>query len=403
MTEPPPSFDVHPRIIPYLTAGRANWTDPAIREGDQKLIRGWCRKVPIVGIYDYYYGSGFISPRIFTGLSEASLKFAHQAGVRAFYAEIYSTWSLDGPKAYVASQLLWDVRQNAETLVDDFCRGLFGKAAAPMRAYFRFLEQRWMSRPSGSNVMWQGFFDPAQLEIWTPAVCAEARRLLAQAETASSGEDETIRQRVRLFSDGFRQTELWSALYHGEKSLRSLAEVERYTDAQAELERLNREVILPNPLHRAVIAFDERAGHLPGGAAVGAVLRLSDQPQSQATLQRLASASASAEVKSAARAALALRSHPERAVQRLTNPGFEPGPEKASAAAERAVPPGWGVWFRPGTPGQGESVPAAARSGKCGFVLRGAEAGCVLQSRAGPAGGEVPGGRLRARQALPPG
>jgi hypothetical protein len=48
VTEPPPSFDVHPRIIPYLTAGRANWTDPAIRERDQKLIRGWCRKVPVV-------------------------------------------------------------------------------------------------------------------------------------------------------------------------------------------------------------------------------------------------------------------------------------------------------------------------------------------------------------------
>ena len=113
VTEPPPTFKVHSRVIPYLTAGRANWTDPAIREGDQKLIRQWCAKVPVVGIYDYYYGAGFISPRIFTSLTDASLKFAHQQGVRAFYAEIYSTWSLDGPKAYVASQLLWNVNQKA--------------------------------------------------------------------------------------------------------------------------------------------------------------------------------------------------------------------------------------------------------------------------------------------------
>jgi len=381
VTEPPPTFDVHPQIIPYLTAGRANWTDPAIREGDQKLILGWCRKVPIVGIYDYYYGSGFVSPRIFTGLSEASLQFAHRAGVRAFYAEIYSTWSLDGPKAYVASQLLWDVNQSAETLVDDFCRGLFGKAAAPMREYFRFLEQRWMSRPGGSTVMWQGFFDPAQLELWTPTVCADARRLLAQAEAAASGEEETIRQRVRLFSDGFRQAELWSVLYHGEKSLRSLADVERYSEAQVQLERIHREVILPNPLHRAVIPFEQRARSLPGGGLAGALLRLSEEPHAQAILERLASASASGEVKSAARAALVLRSHPERAVQRLANPSFEAGAEKASAAVpKRAAPPGWGVWFRPGTPGEGESMPEAARSGKCGFVLRGAEASCVLQS-----------------------
>lgn len=381
VTEPPPTFDVHPRIIPYLTAGRANWTDPAIREGDQKLIRGWCRKVPVVGIYDYYYGSGFISPRIFTRLSEASLKFAHQTGVRAFYAEIYSTWSLDGPKAYVASQLLWNVNQSAESLVDDFCQGLFGKAAAPMRAYFRFLEQQWMSRPSGSTVMWHGFFDPAQLDLWPPAACAEARRLLAQAEAAAANEEDAVRQRVTLYSDGFRQTELRSTMYHGGKSLRTLADLERFGDAQVQLERLNREVVQPNPLHRAVIAFEDRARGLPGASLAGALLRLADQPDAQAALERLASTATSAEVKSAARVALVLRLQPERVVQCLANPGFEPTADKAPAGAvKRDAPHGWGVWFRPGTPGEGRADAKAARSGKCGFVLRGAEASCALQS-----------------------
>jgi hypothetical protein len=73
--------------------------------------------------------------------------------------------------------------------------------------------------------MWQGMFEPAQLEIWTPATCAEARGLLAQAAVAAAREEEPVRQRVRLFGDGFRQTELWSAFYHGEKSLRSLDEL----------------------------------------------------------------------------------------------------------------------------------------------------------------------------------
>lgn len=381
VTEPPPAFDVLPKIIPFLTAGRANWTDPAIRDGDQKLIRGWCRKVPIVGIYDYYYGSGFVSPRIFTHLTEESLKFAHRTGVRAFYAEIYSTWSLDGPKAYVTSQLLWDVNLSADALVDDFCRGLFGKAADPMRAFFRFLEARWMSRPGGSNVMWQGFFDPTQLELWPPDACAEARRLLADAEKAAAGEEDLVRQRVKLYSDGFRQTELWSALYHGEKSLRSADDLARYSTALAELDRFDRQVVLPNPLHRAVILFTERARRPPGHALAAAVLRLSDQPQSQALLGRLASDSPSPEAKAAARAVLALRSHPDRVLQPLANPGFEPdSPQATTAAPGTSAPHGWGVWFRPGTPGKGQASADAARSGKLGFLLRGAEAGCVLQS-----------------------
>jgi len=375
VTEPPPTFAVHPRVIPYLTAGRANWTDPAIREGDQQLIRQWCAKVPVVGIYDYYYGAGFISPRIFTGLSEASLKFAHQQGVRAFYAEIYSTWSLDGPKAYVASQLLWNVNQRAETLVGEFCRDLFGRAAQPMRRYFRFLEERWLARPSGSTVMWAGFFDIRQLDLWPPEVCHQARAILDEAQQAAEGEEQPVRQRVRLYSDGFRQTELWSALYFGDKALASVADVERYVAARTELTRLQQDVIQPQALHRAPIAFEQRARNLPR-AAVGAVLRIADQAEAEGVLQRLLEPALPADVRQAAQTALFLREKSSTAQQRLANPGFEPEAGKTPGK----LPPGWGVWFRPGTPGRAEWTTAAARSGTHGLILRGAVASCALQT-----------------------
>jgi len=383
VTEPPPTFDVSPRVIPYLTAGRANWTDPAIREGDQRLIRGWCDKVPIVGIYDYYYGSGFISPRIFTGLTEESLKFAHRTGVRAFYAEIYSTWSLDGPKAWVASQMLWDVNQSAAELVDDFCCGLFGEAAPAMREYFQFLEQRWMSRPSGSTVMWAGFFDPSQLELWPPSVCARARALLEQAEKAAADDSEVVQKRVKLYSEGFRQTELWSTVYHGERNLRSVADVQRFLDSQAELDRFNREVVKANPLHAAPIPFEQRARNLPGGSVLSALLRLAGQPGAEATLRRMAAESTHPDAAMVARGALAMREHPEKVVQVLTNPGFEPAADKPEAGVEgkaESRPAGWGAWFRPGTPGELDWTTRAAHSGQRGVELRGAEASCILQS-----------------------
>ncbi|NQT11313.1 MAG: DUF4838 domain-containing protein [Planctomycetes bacterium] len=383
VTEPPPTFDVSPRVIPYLTAGRANWTDPAIREGDQRLIRGWCDRVPIVGIYDYYYGSGFISPRIFTGLTEESLQFAHRVGVRAFYAEIYSTWSLDGPKAWVASQMLWDVDQSAAELVEDFCRGLFGKAAPAMREYFQFLEQTWMSRRSGSTVMWAGFFDPTQLELWPPPVCARARALLEKAEQAAADDSDVVEKRVKLYSEGFRQTELWSMVYHGEKNPVSIAAVERFLDAQSELERFNREVIGPNPLHAAPIPFEQRAGNLPGGSILGALLRLSDEPGAEAALRRMASKSSNPDAAMVARAALVMREHPEKSVQVLANPGFESAADKPEAKVDgeaKGTPPDWGAWFRPGTPGELHWTTQAAHSGQRGVELRGAEASCVLQS-----------------------
>lgn len=377
VTEPPPTFKVHPRVIPYLTAGRANWTDPAVRDGDQKLIREWCAKVPVVGIYDYYYGAGFISPRIFTKLTEASLKYAHEQGVRAFYAEIYSTWSLDGPKAYVASQLLWNVNQKADALVDECCRDLFGRAAEPMRRYFRFLEQRWLDRPSGSTVMWAGFFDIGQLELWPPDVCRQARAILEEAEKAAAGDEPIVRDRVWLYGEGFRQTELWSTVYYGSKSLDSVVDIEGFVAAKVELANLQEHIIRPNPLHRAPIAFEDRARNLPGTAVSGAILRLADQPKSESILERLAEPSQPADIALAARAALLIRKHPDTVKQRLTNPGFEP--ELAKPATGK-VAPGWSVWFRPSTPGKVDWTDKAARSGKRGMSICGAVAGCVMQS-----------------------
>ena len=368
VTEPPPTFAVNPRVIPYLTAGRANWTDPAIRAGDQKLIRGWCAKVPVVGIYDYYYGAGFVSPRIFTGLTAESLKFAHRVGVRGFYAEIYSTWSLDGPKAWVASQLLWNVNQNVRAFVDDFCRGLFGKAAAPMRDYFRFLEQRWMHRPSGSTVMWAGFFDAKQLDLWPADACARARALLTKAEQAAVNEDETVRARVRLYSDGFRQTELWSALYYGEKMLNSPAGLQRYLEAARARATLDHDVIKPSPLHRAPIAFEERSRNAPGTRVSSALLMLADQPDAEPVLKQWAAQTALPDAAAAARAALQFRSNPNLGKELLANPDFEP------------AGPRWGTWVRPDTAGKVEFSSAAARSGKAGGVIRSAAAACLMQT-----------------------
>lgn len=368
VTEPPPTFAVHPRVIPYLTAGRANWTDPAIRAGDQKLIRAWCAKVPVVGIYDYYYGSGFVSPRIFTGLTEESLKFAHRTGVRGFYAEIYSTWSLDGPKAWVASQLLWNVDQSAEELVDDFCRGLFGSAAGPMRDYFRFLEARWMQRPSGSTVMWAGFYDAKQLDLWPADVRAQARALLAKAERAAANDDEPVRKRVRLYSDGFRQTELWSALHEAEKTLNSPANLRRYLEAAHARAAWQQDVINPNPLHRAVKLFEDRSRNAPDGRVSSALLMFADAPDAEPLLKQWAGQKTNKDAAAAARTALALRNKPEFSQELLANPDFESNGTH------------WSRWVRPKTAGKIQFAAAAARSGKAGAVIRSAASACVMQT-----------------------
>ncbi len=60
-----PSFPVHPNIIPYLTNDRAQWRDKGFRQQDQDLLRRWAQAAHQLGVYDYYYGVGYVIPRFF--------------------------------------------------------------------------------------------------------------------------------------------------------------------------------------------------------------------------------------------------------------------------------------------------------------------------------------------------
>src|SRR5690625_2998591 len=270
-----PSFPVHPKVMPYLTADRSQWRDTGFQEEDRSLMARWMTAGPErVGIYDYYYGSSFVIPRIFTELTDASLKHAAEVGIDGFYGEIGAIWSLDGPKAWLASQLLWDISKDRETLLADYYQNFFGSAASPMRSFFERSEELWMEQ--GGPVFWLKFYhDFAQLELFPREVISELRGYLAEAKELA--EEGRIRDRVEFFSDGFRLTELYSDYY---------SKIKEFTMEDAELEQLEWDavvgwieqveiartaleedyetVISPHPLHRPSRRIEGRADFFPG-------------------------------------------------------------------------------------------------------------------------------------------
>jgi hypothetical protein len=108
----------------------------------------------------------------------------------------------------------------------------------------------------------------------------------------------------------------------------------------------------------------------------GRLLSLADQPGAEQMLQEIVRRDSP--LADEARAALTLREQADKIPEVLTNPGFEP--VSADPAGEKSLPPGWSVWFRPGTPGETGWTTAAACTGGYGVLVRGAEAGGLLQS-----------------------
>ncbi|HVS54485.1 MAG TPA: DUF4838 domain-containing protein [Opitutaceae bacterium] len=196
-----PRFPVAKNVVPYLTADRTQWFDPDFAAEDRALIAQWCRSgAGLVGIYDYLYGAPLLLPRPALDAVGESIPFEYRAGVRTYYAEMSPNWALDGPKPWLAAQLLWAPEQDPAALLDTYYREFWGEAAVPMREFFARGERAWRGQPRPAY--WIKYYqDEHQAALFPPAVRAELRARLAAAQRLAR--TEAVRARVAFVAAGF--------------------------------------------------------------------------------------------------------------------------------------------------------------------------------------------------------
>lgn len=208
-TENVPRFPVHPAVLPYLTTDRSQWFCPDYAEEDRELMRRWGKAGPrYFGIYDYYYGAPFFVPRPTLYAVAQPIPYAYGAGARGFYAECLPNWGLDGPKLWLAAQLLWDPAQSPEALIAEYYARYWQEAAAPMRAFFERCDRQYLEQPKPAY--WLRYFeDDHQRLLFPPTVRDELRAFLDAA--AQEARSTTVRDRVEFVRRSFALTELFCA------------------------------------------------------------------------------------------------------------------------------------------------------------------------------------------------
>ena len=181
---PPQNIDhLEPNVAIYLTQDTAQHLDPQYRDKDRDFIRTWRTKCDHVCKYDYY-GLGWVLPRFFPHLLADDIKFQHCTGVRGFYAEAYPHWPGFGLQIWLASKLWWDSDQDVETLLDEFFRRLFHKAAGEVRAFYDRLEIIWQRPRQGRWFQGlRGLHD--QVPCFTTDDVDDLEAILARAHKAS--------------------------------------------------------------------------------------------------------------------------------------------------------------------------------------------------------------------------
>ena len=204
-----PPFPLHPQVVPFLTADRAQGYDDNFRKEESLLQMRWARSgATRLGLYDYLEGSGFLIPRIYTQLLSENLKNSRRQGFTDYYGEAHSNWGLDGPMPWLAARLLEDPEQSRDSLLSEYYSRYFREAGAPMRQFFEECERRWMGQ-DGPPYWLKHYRNESQVTIFPSRECQVLRGLLDAA--GSLVKTEIVSARVKLVSDAFGVTERFVA------------------------------------------------------------------------------------------------------------------------------------------------------------------------------------------------
>lgn len=194
----PPSFPLNPRVIPFLTKDRMAWADPDAKILGHADEESWLQAADQIGYYDYIYGSPYLVPRVYPHQMAETLLHARERGIGSYYAELYPNWG-EGPKAWVASKLLWNPEQDVDALLQEWYERAVGVTAATyLKQYYEHWELFWTERAIHEpwflpGTIYQNFADPGYLNAVTVEDIALSREWLEAAAAAA----ETAPQKAR--------------------------------------------------------------------------------------------------------------------------------------------------------------------------------------------------------------
>jgi len=140
---PPPSIRVNPQVVVSVAT--------AFLKGGltlDEILAGWSQQGATLGIREYYSVNTWDRdvPGAARGGNLAYLARTipefHAKGARFLSAESSDNWGPNGLGYWLAARMLWDVDEAAriDGLVDDFLTTAFGRAAEPMREFYRQLD-----------------------------------------------------------------------------------------------------------------------------------------------------------------------------------------------------------------------------------------------------------------------
>lgn len=194
----------------------AQWWNDEIKQREMRETREWAAFSTHLGRYEYY-GFAAMTPRYYPHLLDQEIKFDRKLGVASMYVEMYDFRSHQAPMVWAATRLYWDATADIDELLDVFMSGMFAEAAAPMKRYWKLLEDAWINRdPEIKGTGWRDL--DTQARLFTLERLDQLQACLDEAR--ASADSDLSRRRIDVFARAFEFSSYISRSYHLGRMLR---------------------------------------------------------------------------------------------------------------------------------------------------------------------------------------
>lgn len=199
-----PDFDL-PANISMDVANRGPWGTKTAEglEKDIALLRSWTKKLGH-GVLNWTYPGKYgnantprnedvpqVTPHAYAKYYKAAAPYISGRNAGTYAETCTDRWLYDMINVYVFSRVTWDPSVDADAILDEHYRLMYGAAAPQMKEFFETLERKWMQeiqRKTFDTSIGPVTVAPSDFRVWadiySPKVIAPLAKLFDKAESA---------------------------------------------------------------------------------------------------------------------------------------------------------------------------------------------------------------------------
>lgn len=197
---PPPKtidrFESNVRVK-FVEQPESYYHKPIYREKMRANLEEWSSRVPGLVISEHYDDQLRIPVSYFLPTIKENTRLLTSHRVCGVSMEMHHYVPCRHMDYYVLSRLFWNGRQDVEALLGDYFERGYGKAAAPMRRYFDFMNGAFRKRQTDVRCAANAAAVP---ELWLQEDLETSSRLLNEATAVADSDD--VRNRIEFVRCG---------------------------------------------------------------------------------------------------------------------------------------------------------------------------------------------------------